>query len=252
MLDGYCMDIGGTSARIYEVCDSVCVRTGSVTLPLCNAYSCEEEASVARTEAIAELVSDFSIPDSVRSVPTACAGLKNAERTGVVLLYFAVPLPHLAEVIKERTGIWTAPLYDDDVAACWGHVASPRSPLAKGPENALVLTAGTGLAEAHWVEGTLVDKDTYPRARDLGLEERLRADGWRDTGDPTEALKALFEARSRLYRLERVILSGRFVHLSDEIVCRLPEHLGVPVDLVDLPEAPALGALYLLQASARS
>ena len=142
------------------------------------------------------------------------------------------------------------PLYDDDVAAAWGHLVSPLSPLGEKPVNTILLTAGTGLAEAHWVDGQFVCKKSYPRASEYGLEEKLRGEGWRSNGNPCQALCELVRIRRELYPLDLMILSGRFVHMDRDCLPYLREKLGMDVQVVELPEAPALGALQMLQASA--
>lgn len=250
MLSGFCMDIGGTRARIYEF-EEGCRRDHlEIDLPVIDGKLSVEENSRRRVKAISRLVSYFASDRQVPRVATACAGLKDPDRTGVTLLHFAVPLPNLTGSVLEETGTCIGPLYDDDVAAAWGHLISPESPLGEDGKNTILLTSGTGLAEAHWVDGQFVDKSSYPRASVYGLEEKLRAEAWRETGDPKEAICALVSLRKELYPLDQLLLSGRFVHMDRSCLEGLQQDLSMPVYLVDLPEAPALGALKLLQASA--
>lgn len=241
------MDIGGTRARIYEFFEGCRLDQLEIELPLIDSSLSEVENGERRVKAISRLVSYFGSKHDVARVATACAGMKNEERTGVTLLNFAVPLPALTTTVQAQTGTDIGPLYDDDVAAAWGHIASPQSPLSLESCNTILLTTGTGLAEAHWVDGQFVDKETYPRASEYGLEEKLRGEGWRYTGDPNEALCQLVSLRRERYPLEQMILSGRFVHMNRDCVGSLEERLNMKVQLVDLPEAPALGALQLSQ-----
>lgn len=250
MLSGVCMDIGGTKARIYEFQAGRRFAQLEIELPPIDGRVSQEENGKRRVDAISRLVKYFASEREVPRVATACAGLKDPERTSVTLLHFGVPLPNLTQSVAEATGTSIGPLYDDDVAAAWGHLVSPVSPLGNEPLNTLILTAGTGLAEAHWIDGEFVDKKSYPRASELGLEQRLRAAAWKENGNPFQAICELVEARRKLYPLQQLILSGRFVHMDRNCLPRLEETLGLKVHLVDLPEAPALGALQLLQASA--
>lgn len=243
------MDIGGTRARIYEFLEGNRLDQLEIELPLIDSTLTEVENGARRVKAISRLVSYFGSKREVERVATACAGKKDEKRTGVTLLHFAVPLPDLTTTVQAQTGTDIGPLYDDDVAAAWGHIASSKSPLNTESGNTILLTTGTGLAEAHWVNGEFVDKNTYPRASEYGLEEKLRAEGWRYTGDPNEALCELVALRRELYPFEQMILSGRFVHMNRDCVSTLEERLGMRVHLVDLPEAPALGALQMSQFS---
>jgi hypothetical protein len=249
LLSGVCMDIGGTKARIYEFQEGERFAQLEIELPAVDTRVSEEENGKRRVEAISRLVKYFASKRKVPRVATACAGLKDSDRTSVTLLHFAVPLPNLTQSVEAATGTSIGPLYDDDVAAAWGHIVSPKSPLATNQLNTLILTAGTGLAEAHWIDGEFVDKKTYPRASELGLEQLLRAAAWKDDGNPFEALCEIVAARRELYPIEQLILAGRFVHIDRNCLPRLEEALQLKAHLVDLPEAPALGALHLLQAS---
>ena len=239
------MDIGGTRARIYEFEGGLKREQLEIELPLVDEALTESENSERRVKAISRLVSYFSSERQLSKVATACAGLKNESKTGVTLLHFGVPLPNLASEVKVQTGADIGPLYDDDIAAAWGHLASSVSPLGNDGFNTILLTAGTGLAEAHWVNGGFVDKASYPRASTYGLETKLRGEGWRTTGDPSEALCELVEKRRELYKLDSLILSGRFVHMNRDCIGKLKDILKIEVHLVDLPEAPAIGALKL-------
>lgn len=249
MLSGYCMDIGGTRARIYEFEDGRRRDQLEIELPVVDTKLSTGENSKKRVEAISRLVSYFTSKRKVSRIATACAGLKDANRTSVTLLNFAVPLPELTTSVEAETGTRIGPLFDDDVAAAWGHLVSTESPLGEKPVNTILLTAGTGLAEAHWINGEFVDKKSYPRASHYGLEAKLRGEGWRSTGNPCEALCELVRLRRELYPLELLILSGRFVHMDRDCLPYLREKLSMDVQLVELPEAPALGALKMLQAS---
>ena len=244
------MDIGGTRARIYEFKDGARRAQLEIELPIIDSALSIQENSQKRVQAISRLVSYFASERRVKRVATACAGLKDENRTGVTLLNFAVPLPDLTRSVEEETGTMIGPLYDDDVAAAWGHLVSPLSPLGEKPVNTILLTAGTGLAEAHWVDGQFVCKKSYPRASEYGLEEKLRGEGWRSNGNPCQALCELVRIRRELYPLDLMILSGRFVHMDRDCLPYLREKLGMDVQVVELPEAPALGALQMLQASA--
>ncbi len=244
------MDIGGTRARIYEFEDGLRLGQLEIELPVVDRKLTTEENSVRRVQAIARLVNYFSSERKVSRIATACAGRKDPDRTSVTLVNFAVPLPGLTATVEAETGTSIGPLFDDDVAAAWGHLVSPKSPLGEGGLNTILLTAGTGLAEALWVNGEFVDKSDYERAYDLGLEEKLRGEGWRASGNPCEALCELVNLRRQRYPLDQVVLSGRFVHMDRECLPYLQNRLNLEVHLVDLPEAPALGALQLLQASA--
>lgn len=243
------MDIGGTKARIYEFAGGCRLDQLEIDLPRIDSGLSTEENGRRRVKAISRLVTYFAADRSVQRVATACAGLKDPERTSVTLLNFAVPLPDLTACVKKETGTEIGPLFDDDVAAAWGHFVSDKSPLGTEPLNTILLTAGTGLAEAHWIDGRFVDKRTYPRASEYGLESKLRAEGWRHDGNPFQALVDLVEKRRELYPLEQMILSGRFIHMDRSCLARLSDSLQMKVSLVELPEAPALGALHLLQAS---
>lgn len=243
------MDIGGTRARIYEFLEGTLAGQLEIDLPRIDSSLSVEENSDRRVRAISRLVNYFASDRQVSRIATACAGRKDADRRGVTLLNFAVPLPNLADEVLKETGKSIGPLYDDDVAAAWGHYVSPASPLGSNGLNTILLTAGTGLAEAHFIDGEFIDKNTYPRANDLGYEVLLRAEGWRESGNPCQALIELVELRRKLYPLEQLILSGRFLHMDRTCLPLLKERLGLEVHLVELPEAPALGALHLLQAS---
>ena len=244
------MDIGGTKARIYEFQEGKRFAQLEIDLPTVDSRITELENGKRRIDAISRLVKYFARKRNVPRVATACAGLKDPERTSVTLLHFAVPLPNLTQSVEAATGTCIGPLYDDDVAAAWGHIVSSESPLGTNDLNTLILTAGTGLAEAHWIEGAFRDKASYPRASELGLEQRLRAAAWKDDGNPFDAICDIVRARRELYPIEQLILSGRFVHMDRVCLPRLEEALKLKVHVVDLPEAPALGALQLLQASA--
>lgn len=243
------MDIGGTRARIYEFFDGTLASQLEIDLPRIDSSLSEQENGSRRVRAISRLVSYFAADRPISQIATACAGRKDVSRKEVTLLNFAVPLPDLADVVQTETGKTIGPLFDDDVAAAWGHYVSPQSPLGVNGLNTILLTAGTGLAEAHWVEGQFIDKTTYPRASELGLEVKLRAEGWRESGDPTESLVELVETRRQSYPLEQLILSGRFTHMDSGCLPKLAEKLGMEIHLIELPEAPALGAVHMLQAS---
>lgn len=244
------MDIGGTRARIYEFENGARRDQLEIDLPVIDSKLTVLENSHKRVKAISRLVSYFTSKREVSRIATACAGLKDDDRTSVTVLNFAVPLPDLTKAVEEATGTTIGPLFDDDVAAAWGHLVSPRSPLGDKPQNTILLTAGTGLAEAHWIDGQFVDKKSYPRASEFGLEKRLRGEGWKNTGNPCDALCELVEIRRKEYPLDLLILGGRFVHMDRDGLPYLREKLRMDVQLVELPEAPALGALKMLQASA--
>lgn len=244
------MDIGGTRARIYEFLEGSPGNRLEIDLPAIDSSLSLEENGNRRVRAISRLVGYFSSHRGDLRIATACAGRKDPARQEVTLLNFAVPLPNLAQQVWKETGKTIGPLFDDDVAAAWGHFVSQQSPLGSNTLNTILLTSGTGLAEAHWVDGGFVDKATYPRAGEFGLEVKLRADGWRDSGDPTEALVELVEVRRQSYPLDQLVLSGRFVHMNPGCFSQLTDRLRMEVHIVDLPEAPALGAVHMLQASA--
>ena len=244
------MDIGGTRARIYEYKVGQRLDRLEIELPLIDPSLSTAENSNRRIKAISRLVSYFASKRDVPRIATACAGKKDTDRTGVTLLNFAVPLPNLTGEVSRETGTEIGPLFDDDVAAAWGHLASSDSPLANDGKNTMLLTSGTGLAEAHFVDGKFLDKKTYPRASEFGLEVKLRAEGWRASGNPSEAICELVEQRREIYSMERLILAGRFVHMDRDCLSYLERTLSLEVHLVELSEAPALGALQLLQASA--
>lgn len=250
MLSGIGMDIGGTRARIYEFLEGSLANQLEIDLPKIDSSLSLEENGCRRVRAISRLVSYFACDRDVSRIATACAGRKDPDRKEVTLLNFAVPLPNLADEVWRETGKTIGPLFDDDVASAWGHFVSPQSPLGSNLLNTILLTSGTGLAEAHWVDGEFVDKTTYPRANDLGLEVKLRAEGWRESGNPSEAIIELVEHRRQRYPLEQLILSGRFIHMDRGCLPALADRLGMEIHLVDLPEAPALGAVYMLQTSA--
>ena len=169
------MDIGGTKARIYEFQAGRRFAQLEIELPPIDSRVSEHENGKRRVEAISRLVKYFASERQVPRVATACAGLKDPDRTSVTLLHFGVPLPNLTQSVAEETGTSIGPLYDDDVAAAWGHLVSPISPLGTEPLNTLILTAGTGLAEAHWIDGRFVDKKSYPSASELGLERQRQS-----------------------------------------------------------------------------
>lgn len=239
------MDIGGTRARIYEFENGLRKSQLEIDLPVVDRTLSSDENSHRRVKAISRLVSYFASKQPVTRIATACAGKKDADRTGVTLLHFAVPLPGLAETVEKETGTSIGPLYDDDVAAAWGHLVSPLSPLGTRSLNTILLTTGTGLAEAHWIDGQFVDKASYPRASEYGLEEKLRGDGWKDTGNPCQAIMELVKLRLKRYPIQQLILSGRFVHMDRGCLPYLRQQLNMEVHLVDFPEAPALGALQM-------
>jgi hypothetical protein len=250
LLSGICMDIGGTRARIYEFEGGARKSQLEIELPAVDQKLSTEENSHRRVRAISRLVGYFGSERQVESIATACAGRKDPERTSVTVVNFAVPLPNLTRIVKEETGTSIGPLFDDDVAAAWGHLVSPMSPLGDKGLNAILLTAGTGLAEALWIDGEFVDKASYARAYEFGLEEKLRGEGWRKSGNPCQAICELVNLRRQRYPLKQLILSGRFIHMDRDCLPFLRQELDMEVHLVDLPEAPALGALQLLQASA--
>lgn len=236
------LDVGGSRARVYEIDHGEVVASCEIWLPQKEAGEPDEDWGQRRVEAIAGLVESWGGEMPERRLPTACAGRKDPQRGSVTLSFYASPLPALVSRVKARTGILLGPLYDDDVCAGWGHLASPRGGLSPQSGDTILLTAGTGLAECLWVDGDFLPKGSYPPVAELGLEERLRADGWKDGDLPLEPLTALLQARGQLGRFSRVVLSGRFTQRYD-----WPTELlsGVSLSLCPLDEAPALGALAL-------
>lgn len=243
-LTGIAVDIGGTRARIYEFFEGAPRRSEQIELSEPLPEEDRLQLGRERVERITAMIQDFCGAESPAEIPVACAGGKNAARDEVTISTFATPLPSLCRVIRERLNIETEPLYDDDVAAGWGHIVSGRSELCSTVNTAL-LTAGTGLAEFLTINGEVVPKGSYPRASEFGLEEALRAEGWRKTGCPTEALKTWLKIRREDFDIQRLLLSGRFTHLSEEVLERLGRELGLPVKAVHLDWAPALGALAM-------
>lgn len=238
MVDGSALDLGGTRARLYHVAGGVVLEREEIALPGRREGEGEDAWGRRRVDAIAELVRGWKAPCPGGRIPTACAGRKDAHRESVVLSFYASPLPDLVPLVKARTGLNLGPLYDDDVCAGWGHRVHGHI-----DENTLILTAGTGVAESLWVEGRFLDKGSYPRLSELGLEDQLRAAAWKDGELPLEALEQVVAARCGLARLTQVILSGRFAQRGG-----WPERLaqsGLPLRVLPLDEAPALGALAL-------
>lgn len=241
MLSGSALDIGGTRARLYHVQDGAVLRRSEIWLPEREAGEDDLTWGARRVQAIAGLVAGWNGPALKGAIPTACAGRKDEARTSVVLSFYASPLPDLVPYVKANTGIDLGPLYDDDVCAGWGHLVAGHL----GPDSpaTVVLTAGTGVAESLWVGGSFLQKGSYPRLSDLGLEDLLRTQAWRDSALPLEALEQAVEARQALAPFSRLILSGRFAQRDG-----WPERLGdgrVGLLVRPLEEAPALGALAL-------
>lgn len=241
--EGSALDIGGTRARIYAFKKGQVVESSEIRLPA--RLPQEEDAAWGerRVLAIAEMVSHWAGPLSRGRLPTACAGRKDEARESVILSFYGSPLPGLVRTVRKHTGVDCGPLFDDDVCAGWGHLASPRGGLQADSPNSMLLTAGTGLAECLWVEGDFLLKGTYPRLAELGVEDFLRAEGWRNGDLPLEPLRELLQARSGLAQFERLVLSGRFAGVEG-----WPARLeSVEVVVAPLEEAPALGALTLSQ-----
>ena len=194
-------------------------------------------------QAIADFVGQWRGEGGEAVLPTACAGRKDEARESVTLSFYASPLPGLVPLVQERTGVHLGPLFDDDVCAGWGHLESPLGGLARDSGDTILLTAGTGLAESLWVAGTFLAKGTYPRLAELGLEDPLRAEAWRDGALPLSALQSVLESRLPLGRFERIVLSGRFAGPGLDWPDRLSG--GAELRVCPLEEAPALGALVL-------
>jgi hypothetical protein len=245
-MDGSALDIGGTRARLYTFQKGEVTSRAEIWLPPRNQGESDLQWGQRRVEAITELVAAWSGADRGLRLPTACAGRKDPERGSVVLSFYGSPLPELVTTVESRTGVDLGPLLDDDVCAGWGHLASPRGGVQSSSPDTLVLTAGTGLAESLWVNGTFLDKQSYPRLSELGVEERLRAEAWRERELPLSALQDLVKARAGLGSFQRVVLSGRFAGVSG-----WPERLseGISLQACPLEEAPALGALALARLS---
>lgn len=241
---GSALDIGGTRARIYAFHDGAILQCRELWLPERQTKENDQDWGARRVSAIAELVSQWTGPVPEGRLPTACAGRKDPEQGSVILSFYGSPLPNLVRTVRERTGLDCGPLLDDDVCAGWGHLASPRGGLRPESPDTMLLTAGTGLAECLWVSGTFLVKGSYPRLAELGLEDSLRTQAWRDGELPLEALGKLVEARASLARFERVVLSGRFAGAHG-----WPAQIGrAELVVAPLEEAPALGALSLSQA----
>lgn len=234
-VDGFALDIGGSWARWYHFQESVVVESDRERL---------EGSGSERIEAICRLLLRWEYPECY--LPTACAGRKDGKRVEVTASHFAQPLPGLCAEVNEGAGVWLGPLWDDDVCAGWGHLASPRGGLREESPNTLLLTGGTGLAECLWVEGKFLLKGTYPGPAELGLESCLRAEAWRRPRTAEVALRQLLEARQE-FNLERVLLSGKLAEIPELDLARVREQLKIEVERVPLEEAPGLGALYLTQ-----
>ena len=235
------MDIGGTRARIYAFEEGAVINRSEMRLPERQDGDTPESWGKRRVDAVAELVARWTGPVVNGRLPTACAGRKDDSKESVVLSFYGSPLPSLVATIRARTGIDCGPLLDDDVCAGWGHLASARGGIEVDSPDTVLLTAGTGLAESLWVRGEFLTKGTYPRLSDLGLEDSLRAEGWRGGELPLAPLEQLIQARASLGDFTRVVLSGRFAGVNG-----WPPNLGsVELVVAPLEEAPALGALAL-------
>ena len=235
------MDIGGTRARIYAFDDGTVVDRSEMLLPQRRSGETLEGWGVRRVTAIAELVVGWTGPVVGARLPTACAGRKDEARSSVVLSFYGSPLPSLVQTIRSQTGLDCGPLFDDDVCAGWGHLASPSGGLEPTSPDTILLTAGTGLAESLWVDGEFLVKGSYPGLAELNLEDSLRADGWRGGDLPLLALEQLLHARASLGRFSRLVLSGRFAGVDGWS----PSLGGAELLVAPLEEAPALGALVL-------
>lgn len=235
------MDIGGTRARIYAFEDGAVVDRSEMWLPEQQSGETPEGWGERRVDAIADLVARWTGPVVGGRLPTACAGRKDEAKSSVVLSFYGSPLPSLVQTVQARTGLDCGPLFDDDVCAGWGHLASPSGGLEPTSSDTILLTAGTGLAESLWVDGEFLVKGSYPRLAELGLEDSLRAEGWRGGELPLLALEQLLQARASLGRFSRLVLSGRFAGVDG-----WPSSLGgAELSVAPLEEAPALGALML-------
>jgi hypothetical protein len=236
------LDIGGTRARLYAIEQWQVKQKDEISLPQRLEKESLEDWGQRRVHAIADLISRWSGPLPGGLLPTACAGRKDQACESVVLSFYGSPLPDLVGKVREQTGVSLGRLLDDDVCAGWGHLVSPEGGLCQDSPDTILLTAGTGLAECLWVGSEFVEKGTFPRLAELGVEDSLRAEGWRDTGLPVEGLERLLLARSPLGSFQRMVLSGRFAGVSG-----WPGRLASGVELIVCPleEAPALGALAL-------
>ncbi len=242
---GTALDIGGTRARLMRFEDSEVVVQMELWLPQRDGTEPTSRWGHRRVEAIAEWLSGWAFLDQDEQVATACAGRKDSRRGSVVESTYASPLPDLVKTVRERTGREIGPLFDDDVCAGWGHLQSPKGGVAPKSTPTILLTAGTGLAESLWVDGTFLTKGTYPRVNELGLEEALRAEAWRAGQLPLEALREVVKARQVLAPFQRMVLSGRFA--APELHKAWPTELdsGIALEVCPLEEGPALGALVL-------
>jgi hypothetical protein len=243
-MTGNALDIGGSRARLYRFEQGQVQSCQEIWLPPRQEGEDPLSWGGRRVVAIAELVASCQPATLGKTLPTACAGRKDAERNSVILSFYGSPLPDLVLQVADRTGIQLGPLLDDDVCAGWGHLASPRGGLRTGSPDTVLLTAGTGVAECLWVGGSFLPKESYPRLADLDLEAALRAEAWRHAELPLEALARVLQERAKWGDFRRLVLSGRFA--ADLGARSWPEQLGQAEVLVQpLPEAPALGALAL-------
>ena len=239
-MNGSALDIGGSRARLYDFEGGVVISSAELWLP----QRLEEEPDLEwgrrRVAAIAHFVGQHR---EGGTLPTSCAGRKDEVRRSVTLSFYGSPLPGLVDTVEAVCGVRLGELYDDDVCAGWGHLASPRGALSQDSPNSLLLTAGTGLAECLWADGAFVPKGSYPRAAEFGLEEPLRAEAWRGGALPLAALQQLLERRRETVPIASLLLSGRFA--APELDWPNCLRDGTPLTAVDLEEAPALGALAL-------
>lgn len=246
-MNGVALDIGGSRVRCYRFQDGLVASLKQAWLP--DAMPGEDLRlwSKRRVAAIVDFISGLELPS--HTIPTACAGRKNAALDSVVESFYGSPLPELGPSVFRACGVRIEPLLDDDVCACWGHLASPNGGLSADSANSIVLTSGTGVAEGLWIDGKLRSKGSYPRLSELGLESGLRASAWRDGPLPVDSLKQLLVARSELALFKRMVLSGRFVELKEgkrwPAKLQVSSELEVLLEVVPLEEAPALGALAL-------
>ncbi len=236
------MDIGGTRVRIYEFQGAEVLKFAEIDLPLAEPNEDAQAWGRRRVDALCALVCGWTGECPGGRLPTACAGLKDPEQTEVLESFYGSPLPKLVDRVREQCGLEIGPLYDDDVAAARGQLDHPLGGLDRESPDTILLTAGTGVAEALWVRGQFLPKTGYPRLSALGLESELRAQAWRDTELPLRALGAVLLVRREIGDFRRLVLSGRFASASRP----WPERLAwVEVAVVSLPEAPAYGALHL-------
>lgn len=240
---GAALDIGGSRVRLYRFFAGQPQKLQEAWLP--ERLPQEELLSWGqrRVQAITGFVGQHVAGED--ALPTACAGLKDATRGSVVKSTFACPLPCLVDTVRELCAVNLGPLYDDDVCAGWGHLASPRGGLGADQPPTILLTAGTGVAEVLFADGQILAKGSYPRFAELGLEEALRASSWRDRELPLKALEQLVRVRASIAPFKRLVLSGRFA--DSAVFDTWPSALGqeITLEVCALDEAPALGALAL-------